>query len=114
MTNSILTSTKKMLGIAEDYDAFDQDILVHINSTIATLNQLGAISDPGLFVVDDSTTWDSLIPTTDNSLEFIKSYIYLKVRVLFDPPTGGVLDAYRQMIKEYEWRINVAAETVGE
>lgn len=108
--DSILTSIKKLLGIAEDYTQFDQDIIMHINTVFMVLSQLGVGPKTGFTIKDASTTWDEYI--SDNRLlESVKSYIYLKVRKLFDPPTtGSVSEAMNSMISELEWRINAVAD----
>lgn len=107
---SILTSIKKLLGIHEEYTHFDADIIMHINSVFMILNQLGVGPAEGFFIEDDSTTWDEYLgdPT---KLQIVKSYIYLKVRILFDPPTNGtVMNSVTQMINELEWRLNIAVD----
>lgn len=107
---SILTSIKKLLGIEEDYTHFDQDIIININSALMTLNQLGIGPPQGFSIQNKIKTWaDYLGPSID--FEGVKSYIYLKVRLAFDPPsTSFVLDAMERQIKELEWRLNVQAE----
>lgn len=110
MEESILISTKKILGVSEDYDAFDLDIITHINAAFSILNQLGVGSLEGFFIQDDSATWDQ-VAVPPNQLNLIKTYVSLKVRMLFDPPTTGyLLDAMDKQIKEYEWRLNVFRE----
>lgn len=108
---SILISIKKLLGITEEYDHFDPDIIMHINSVLMTLNQLGVGPSEGLFIEDDTTTWIDLV--SDNTkLEAVKSYIYLKVKLLFDPPlNSAVIEAMNRNISELEWRLNISAET---
>lgn len=106
---SILQSIKKLLGITEEYTVFDVDIITHINSVFLTLNQIGIGPSDGFSISDQTTTWDEFI--SDKRLEAVKSYVYLKVRLLFDPPTGSVLDAINRNIAELEWRLNVAAES---
>ena len=109
MTDSILQSTKKILGLAEDYTAFDQDIIMHINSVFATLVTLGIGPETGFVIEDENDTWSDF--TTDIRLNSVKSYMYLKVRLLFDPPpTSFVLNALLEQIKELEWRMNVYRE----
>lgn len=109
MNDSILTSIKKLLGIPEDYDPFDTDIIMHINTVFFSLNQIG-IGTPGFTISDKTTTWEDYLPEVTN-LEAVKSYIYLKVRLLFDPPTSSVItDSINRQINELEWRLNVAAE----
>lgn len=109
---SILTSVKKMLGIAEDYDHFDPDIIMHINSVFMTLTQLGVGPSEGFIIEDDSTTWIDFIPDI-TKLQAVKSFIYLKVRLLFDPPTSSaVIEAMNRQASEFEWRLNVSAEPI--
>lgn len=110
MEQSILKSTKKMLGLDESYTAFDLDVLTSINLSFATLTQIGIISDAGFAITDDTTSWSSLNLTTP-LLSLAKSYIYLKVRMLFDPPnTSFLINAYEEQIKEYEWRLKMLKE----
>ena len=110
MSNSILESTKKNLGIAADYTAFDQDIILHINSVFSTLNQLGLGPPSGFFIVDNTTLWSDYLGTNAN-LNSVKTYMYLKVRLLFDPPTTSYLiTALENQVKEFEWRLNVAVD----
>lgn len=108
--DSILTSVKKMLGIEPEYEHFDQDIIMHINSVLLILNQLGVgPSNPYLITGADETWNDFFVDSTP--IELVKSYIYLKVRLIFDPPTTGVLhEAMERQVKEFEWRLNVQAE----
>ena len=109
---SILTSIKKLLGIAEDYTHFDNDIIMHINSVFLILTQLG-VGPPEGFVIQDATAlWTDFV-ADDKNLELIKSYTYLKVKIMFDPPlSSAVLDSTNQLIREYEWRIQVASDPV--
>lgn len=110
---SILTSIKKMLGIMERYTIFDADIIMHINSVFATLTQLGVGPSEGFSIEDDDSTWSDFIPE-GSKLESVKSYMYLKVRMLFDPPlTSSVLESMNRMASEYEWRLQVAADPVN-
>lgn len=108
---SILTSIKKLLGIAEEYTHFDPDIIMHINSVFMILTQLGVGPSEGFIIEDDTATWMDFV--SDNTkIESIKSYIYLKVKLLFDPPVNSaVIEATNRMINEFEWRLNVAAES---
>lgn len=107
---SILLSIKSLLGPDADYDVFDQDIIVFINSAIATLSQIGVGPSSGFAITGDSETWSDFIGDAKN-LEFIKSYIYMKVRIAFDPPSSSsVLSAYEKSCEELEWRINVAVD----
>ena len=110
MVDSILTSTKKVLGVTEDYTVFDADILMHINTMFATLNQLGIGPEGGFAIEDASATWDQYT-NADMNLNSVKTYIYLRVRMLFDPPgTSFLLSAMNEQIKELEWRLNVKRE----
>lgn len=110
MSSSILTSTKKNLGIDADYTAFDQDILMHINSVFMVLSQLGIGPANGFMIEDDSTVWDAFLGT-DINLNVVKTYMYLRVRLLFDPPTTSYLiTAMNEQIRELEWRLNVHRE----
>ena len=110
MEESILTSTKKVLGIAQDYNAFDLDIITHINAAFSILDQLGVGPPGGFWIVDDSTQWTDY-PAPPNQLHLIKTYVYLKVRILFDPPqTSFLLTAAENQVKEYEWRLNIFRE----
>lgn len=107
---SILTSIKKLLGIAEDYEHFDTDIIMHINSTFMILNQLGVGPINGFTITDKISTWDEFIE--DNiKIESVKTYTYLKVRLMFDPPqSSAVMEAINRQINELEWRLNVAVD----
>lgn len=108
--DSILASIKKLLGIEETYTHFDQDIIMHVNSVFMILNQLGVGPEAGFVIHGYSETWDEYL-TGDPLLESVKSYMYMKVRKEFDPPTNGaVKESLDNMIAELEWRINVAVE----
>lgn len=110
-TGSILTETKRVIGFEEDYDAFDLDITMHINSAFGTLNQLGVGPDKTFIIKDKSSTWGQF--TQDNNLVSVKSYIWAVVRLAFDPPaTSYGITALETMKKELEWRLNVAAERI--
>jgi hypothetical protein len=102
---SILTSIKKMLGVGEEYEHFDSDIVLDINSVLTVLTQLG-IGPPGGFAIQDKTAvWKDFLGT-DRTLEAVKSYVHLKVKLLFDPPTSAaLLESMNRMINELEWRI---------
>lgn len=108
---SILDSVKKCLGIDNQYTVFDPDLIIHINSVFFTLNQLGVGPEDGFSISDNSAVWNDYIPE-GSKLEAVKSYMYLKVRMLFDPPTSSfVLTSMENMAKEYEWRLNVQTES---
>lgn len=110
MEESILTSIKKILGITEEYEQFDADIIMHINSVFMVLQQLGVGPKEGFTITDKSTTWGDYL-MNNTQYESAKSYIGLKVRLLFDPPLSStVMECMKQMISEMEWRLNVQAE----
>lgn len=110
MEDSILISIKSLLGPDADYDVFDTDIIIFINSAIATLTQLGVGPSNGFRITGESETWSQFIGDRMD-LDSVKSYIYMKVKIAFDPPVNGsVLDAYEKMCEEYEWRLNVAVD----
>lgn len=109
---SILTSIKKMLGIAEEYTHFDADLIMHINSVFTILTQIGVGPSEGFSIEDDTDVWTDFIQ--DNKrLESVKSYTYMKVKLLFDPPlSSSVIESMNRIISELEWRIQVAADPV--
>lgn len=107
---SILTSIKKIIGITEEYDQFDTDIIMHINSVFMTLSQLGVGDNKGFFITSKDNKWNEFLEE-GLLLNHIKTYIYLKVKLLFDPPSNtNTLESTTRMIKECEWRINTQAE----
>ena len=107
---SILTSIKKLLGIDEEYTQFDDDIIMHINSVFLNLTQLGVGPSEGFLIEDDTATWEDFIGDS-NQLQAVKSYMYLKVKLLFDPPlSSSVIESMNRMIAELEWRLNVSVE----
>lgn len=109
--DSILTTTKKLLGIEADYTHFDNDIIVHINAVLMTLNQLGVGPEDPASITSDMETWTNVFGETKN-IEAIKTYVYLKVKMIFDPPTSSfVLDAMNKQANELEWRLNVQTES---
>lgn len=108
--DSILTSIKKMLGIAEEYEHFDMDLIIHINSALSILTQLGVGPSRGFSIENKDATWGDFIPTGAN-LETVKSYVYLKVRLLFDPPANSsVIESTNRLLSELEFRINVEVD----
>lgn len=111
--DSILSSTKKILGIADTYTVFDVDILMHINTVFSTLNQLGIGPDAGFMIEDATPTWDAFLGS-DIRLNSVKTYVYLRVKLLFDPPTTSyVLQSLKEQLQEIEWRLNVLFESTG-
>lgn len=108
--SSILNSVKKQLGIVEEYTIFDSDIIMHINSVLSVLAQIGVGPAEGFAIEDASATWDGLMGT-DNRLNMVRSYVGFKIRMMFDPPTSpSVSEAIKRSIDELEWRLNVAAD----
>lgn len=111
MYESILISIKKLLGIPEDYEHYDSDIIMHINSVFMILNQLGVGPSNGFSITDKTAVWSNFI-SDNNNLEAVKSYVYMKVRLLFDPPlSSAVMECMNRMIGELEWRLNSEAES---
>jgi hypothetical protein len=112
---SILISTKKILGIAEDYTVFDLDIITHINSAFSTLTQLGIGPADGFQIDDASELWTDFDPIDDDRLyNSVKSYVFLRVRLLFDPPTTSYLiAAFEKQVQELEWRLSTYREETG-
>ena len=110
MDESILISTKKILGLDASYSAFDLDVITHINTAFSILNQLGVGPEEGFSIEDVSALWSEFdIPL--NQLSTVKTYIYLKTRMLFDPPgTSFLIESMNNQIKEFEWRLNVFRE----
>lgn len=113
MNQSILTSIKKLLGIDEENDSFDLDITIHINSVFMILNQIGIGPEEGFAIEDAQDVWGDFIDDL-SKLQSIKTYVYLKVRMLFDPPVNStVKDSINSLISELEWRINFSRESEG-
>ncbi len=110
MEESILTSTKKILGLDADYTPFDLDVITHINAAFSILNQLGVGPEDGFSISSNTTAWNTYgVP--ENQLHLVKTYIFLKVRILFDPPgTSFLLESANSQIKEYEWRLSTFRE----
>ena len=104
-TNSILTNIKKMLGVDADYKVFDTDIIIGINSALMALQQIGVGPTDGILIADSTNEWSELLTNT-KKVEAAKSYIYLKVKLLFDPPTSGfVVDCINKQLEELAWRL---------
>ena len=109
---SILTSVKKLLGLPAEYTNFDADIIMHINSVFMILNQLGIGPVDGFRIENDSAVWSDFIDNNSKKIEAVKSYMNLKVKLLFDPPlSSAVMEANNRMINELEWRLNLEAES---
>lgn len=111
LENSILDNIKKMLGIASENTDFDTDIIIHINSVFSTLHQLGIGPSNGYAISGKDSTWEDYITTSQ--IENVRSYIYLRVRLLFDPPQNSFLvDSFKEQIKELEWRFTVTSDEI--
>ena len=108
--DSILVSIKKLLGIAADYTHFDPDIIMHINSAFSVLTQLGVGPPEGFRIEDDAKTWNDFIGDATR-IDAVKSYIYLKVGLMFDPPTSSThIECMKQLVSELEWRLYTETE----
>lgn len=107
---SVLDTLKKVLGFDSEYEAFDMDIIMHANSVFSTLNQLG-VGTPKTFAIQDNTAlWSEFLGDNDD-INDVKSYMYLRLRLIFDPPAvSSVLASYERMITEFEWRLNVKSD----
>ena len=109
--DSILTSIKKILGITEEYEHFDPDLIMHINTVFSILNQLGVGPKSPFSIQDKTATWNDFIQDNDK-IEMVKSYMGLKVKLLFDPPLqSSVIESMNKLISELEFRLNVACDT---
>lgn len=111
LLNSVLNTTKKLLGLDADDDSFDSDICIGINSAIITLSQLGLEGNEGFIVTDDTQEWSDYL--NDNKLlPMVQQYIHLKTKMSFDPPQNSfVCENLKQIITELEWRIRMVSET---
>ena len=110
MVDSIFSSVKKVVGLLGDDGSFDEDILLHINSVVSTLRQLGLSIPADFYVEDDVQTWRDLLGEY-RDLDLVKSYMTMKVRLMFDPPSSSFgLASMTEMVKEFEWRINVLTD----
>lgn len=111
MEESILTSIKRMLGITEDCVVFDAVIIAHINSVLSILKQLGVGPSEGFKIEDESATWSDFIEGNVD-IESVKTYVYLKVKEIFDPPTNSThMASVQRLASELEWRLNLSVET---
>jgi hypothetical protein len=111
---SILDSIKQLIGIQEDDTSFDLDIIIAINSILSVLTQIGVGPESGYQITGSSETWSDFMDE-DPRMNSVKSYLYMRVKMLFDPPlTSSVSTAMSDAIKEFEWRLNVQAESSQE
>ena len=111
MEQSILKSTKKILGIGDDDASFDLDIITHINVAFSVLHDLGVGPEDGFVIEDEAEAWDSYLSDDPVKLSKVKTCVWLRARLLFDPPTSGfLLDATKELLQEAEWRLNTNRE----
>jgi hypothetical protein len=111
---SILDSTKKALGLASEYDVFDPELVMHINSVLASLSQIGIGAPEGFAIEGSNEEWDAFLGDDNPLFNNVKSYVYLRVRLLFDIPTNAfAVSAIEKQIQELEWRISVQRETTA-
>jgi hypothetical protein len=111
VSESILNTVKKALGLAADYDAFDQELIVHINSALMTASQIGVGPASGYSITGAGETWEDFLGDKVNLLSAVQTYIYMKVRLVFDPPANSfVVNSFESQIKELEWRLDVRVE----
>lgn len=107
---SILTSIKKLLGIPDEDESFDIDVITHINTVFFTLNELGVGPDDPFSIDDKNSVWTDFM-ADEKKIRMVRTYVYLSVKKVFDPPLSSVaMNAINELIKEYEWRLNVAVD----
>lgn len=112
ITESVLTSIKKLLGIDANYTHFDSDLIMHINSVFSILTQMGVGPADGFSITGDGESWSDFISESHNKFSFVKSYMYLKVKLFFDPPlSSAVIESINRQISELEWRLFVEADS---
>ena len=113
MEDSILDSVKKQLGNGPELDAFDSQLIMNINSVFVILNQLGVGPADGFRITDNSARWSDYL-SAYNQLDIVKDYVYLRVKMIFDPPaSSAAMDSLKRIADEYEWRINIAVDPVN-
>lgn len=113
---SILTSIKKLLGIEEEYEVFDPDIIMHINTVFAILKRMGVGPSEGFSIQGAESTWNDFMgEDPDAILESVKTYIYLKVKLIFDPPSGSaILESIKENIRELEWGLHFELDALAD
>lgn len=113
MNDSILRTVKKVLNLDPDYTAFDADVIMHINMALMVLRQVGIGPPNGFVVTDETQTWTEFLGSSVSRLDATKSFVYLKVRLVFDPPEAGyAISAMERQIDELLWRLNTSEEEV--
>lgn len=111
---SILSTTKKLAQLSDEYDVYDPDIIMYINSVFLTLKQMGVGPAAGFVIGDENSTWNEFIPDNVSLREAVKSYMGAKVRLKFDPPASSILlEALKNTISEDEWRLSFESETTS-
>ena len=112
--DSILNSIKQLLGIATEYGAFDDEIIMHINSVLMILTQLGVGPKEGFEITGPNETWNDFLGEDEGKFKGVRSYVHAKVRLMWDTAglNGSVLDAIQRTVQEFEWRLNVRSEEV--
>jgi hypothetical protein len=110
---SILEDVKRAIGIVPEYDVFDSQLIICINSVFSTLHQLGLGPEEGFSIEGSKEEWDEFVDSA--RFNFVRSYMIMKVHVMFDPPTSSIaLEALNKQIEEYEWRMTSEMECYGE
>ena len=113
--DSILTSVKKLLGIDESYEHFDADVIMCINAALTVLTQLGVGPEKGFVISSKTETWSDFLGDDDPRLESVRTYVFMKVKLMFDPPTSAAaIESMNRLINEFEWRLNVTVDTPEE
>ena len=111
MNDSILLTIRKLIGPGGDHEFFDQDYIIHINTALMVLRQLGVGPKNGFAITGSTETWADFLGSKVGFLEAVKTYVFLKVKKVFDPPASGTMaEAMNSMISELEWRLNVAVD----
>lgn len=110
MNESILNSIKKLIGIDTDDNSFNTDLMIHINSVFFILQQLGVGPDKPFSITGDGETWSDFVSDVDE-INAVKTYVYMKTRIVFDPPTNGtIMESLKEAINEYEFRLNITGD----
>lgn len=110
VNESILTSIKKLLGIAEDYEHFDADLIIHINTFLTRLYQVG-VGTKNFAIYDKTATWADFLGEDEIKFQQAKSYVYIRTKLLFDPPQSGAAnEAFKEAMRELEWLLYVDAD----